>query len=807
MEGDRNTLPSSSALYMEGERGAGGKFRKPPARKKPMGTPYARPPANQSTQRQGTGWLSKLVNPAYRLIAGGATKLLPSYFSKSESVVADLSPSSTSDHDNGATEVTENACKDAADDVKLGISMTIEEAGPSNLVDRLKNNSESNDIERDNMRNMSDDSELAKIEHLVKGKWFSRDELKRLTDILNSKVVDVSDAQRENEPPNFSSWGQAKGALLDHNSPKVSIEMKQEDTNRALLETPTPRVQPNMRDEVAASPVDIARAYMGSRASETGVGSYSIIPKDERAREKSDVFASKPFIPTPSTKLSTCWPGAMIQDQRGYLTPQNERGRYGLHNFPRTPYSRTLHSKSKTKLTELQADSRCLTNSLTPFQRSRNSNYGQVKSRNDVTDGGYGSAGPIRLIRKKIASEASFRGSTSLYSVQNTPSQVEKSSGSGGFLPLSEKNVEPSRMSGALFQGSSSLYSVQNTPSQVEKSGGSGGFLPVSEKNLEPGRMSGTPNYQSADLISLTSEQVAVLPGPSNQTARKIIEQLDRHKPTPKEKAAELKLATAWKRSSEDTGVVPKVGTSMADLAGSALRNKGEIEQKLSVEGNDNSINLKGLPSKTETQNAMAKTSSTVTGDCCVVDDASVGASFCFKNAGDSQIKSTDEKAFVGTKSGEEGTSQLWPLNNGANGNDPTRLPPVASRSDSLKKRSSQPTLKPISFERPDPQRVVSSDNGLGFTFPFSGPASLQSEPPTPSIMPSFMVSGVPQQEGPAIPVFSFGTKKSTSRLVFSFPSTSSSYTESHASDLKFNFGSDKKSRISFGSVGNGALL
>jgi len=57
------------------ERGAGGKLRNLPPRKPPP-SPYARPP--EATRRR---WISKLVDPAYRLITGGATRILPSFFS------------------------------------------------------------------------------------------------------------------------------------------------------------------------------------------------------------------------------------------------------------------------------------------------------------------------------------------------------------------------------------------------------------------------------------------------------------------------------------------------------------------------------------------------------------------------------------------------------------------------------------------------------------------------------------------------------------------------------------------------------
>lgn len=68
----------------ESERGAGGKLRKPSAMKS-QATPYDRPSSSQQGRRW---WLSKLVDPAYRLVATGATKILPAYFSTTPSVAA-----------------------------------------------------------------------------------------------------------------------------------------------------------------------------------------------------------------------------------------------------------------------------------------------------------------------------------------------------------------------------------------------------------------------------------------------------------------------------------------------------------------------------------------------------------------------------------------------------------------------------------------------------------------------------------------------------------------------------------------------
>lgn len=109
-----------------------------------------------------------------------------------------------------------------------------------------------------------------------------------------------------------------------------------------------------VRDEVGASPVEIARAYMGNRASEINLGFKNTTSEDEITLLHGDESTAKPFIPSPSPKPPTCWPGSMALDRHDYSTPQSQRSRFGLHNFPRTPYSRTIFSKSKTRVSKFE---------------------------------------------------------------------------------------------------------------------------------------------------------------------------------------------------------------------------------------------------------------------------------------------------------------------------------------------------------------------------------------------------------------------------------------------------------------------
>lgn len=149
------------------------------------------------------------------------------------------------------------------------------------------------------------------------------------------------------------------------------------------------------------------------------------------------------------------------------------------------------------------------------------------------------------------------------------------------------------------------------------------------------------------------------------------------------------------------------------------------------------------------------------------------------------------QKSFVITSNGQKEMT------------NPTGLVPSKDQSTlSLGKKSIWPS---ISIGRPNPY-AVSSDNGRGFTFPVSASSGFLSEPPTPSIVPSSSTSAPsqPKDVTAAVPFYSFGTNKST-RLVFSFPSTSS-ISEPDACDLKLQFGSDKKARLSFSSLGKDTI-
>ncbi|KAI3446910.1 hypothetical protein Pfo_003575 [Paulownia fortunei] len=603
------------------------------------------------------------------------------------------------------------------------------------------------------------DSDFSRIEELIKGNTFSRDEISHLMEILNSRV----DNEWEKQKPSSDAGGDTQLVSWTHEIRRTPSEEKQQDIDKITIGTF--REKSDVPVGVSASPIDIARAYMAGRTSEGGHDLYNITSKGERA-QLSNEFARKPLLPSPSPKPSLCWPGAMVHDRHGCTTPQSQRGRHRLHDFPRTPYSRTILSKSTTKL---QADSG-YANTSTPFQQSQTSIYGQVKSRGDTVDG-YGSVGPIRRIRNKFASGVHPRGS--------------------------------------IFGSPKDISSKMGTPKVF------GGFLPSIEKNLEPGETSGASKYCSGDNVSGSSDRGISDPNlSSSQAVRKILEHLDRNKPTPKEKEAELKLVTAWRRTSPEAtdtiheenirsvNVEELVSHKNTDMTGPNFPvkfNKSSTKSNFLV-----NFHNKGMDEAEDAVNGIAKASNAVFTGSSIIPGATMPF-FGLKGGSGPLVKNLNENAFATTNHGQTETTSLhFSHPHLSNGQD-VKMVAGTTGSEFLKNHGTRPSLPSISINKPD-LHAVSSENGPGFTFPVSASSGVLSEPPTPSITPSSSASILSQPVGvPTIPSYTFGTNKSTPRLVFSFPSTSSVSTHDD-SDLKFSFGSDKKTRLSFSSFGKDAI-
>ncbi|KAF3453713.1 hypothetical protein FNV43_RR04154 [Rhamnella rubrinervis] len=723
MEGEAHTAPSTGP-YGGGESGAGGKLRKPSTRKPPT-TPYSRPAASLAERGQRR-WLSKLVDPACRLITGGATRLFPSFFSKSSPSISALPETNVEDHDKWDTKVEPNANGgDQACTLNHEVPRTPGEAGPSKAAGRSESGSDFNLDKQDTHGDLPDEIGLSEIEQLLKGKNFTRVEINRLMEIIKSRAVELPNLEREEK----AGGAEAEGPLATHQIPKMSFEKNHED-KPGLWGISTPLPQSVMADKVGASPVEIARAYMGSRTSEVDISSKRMMSKDERSFLHGGEFAKHPFTPSPSPKPSACWPGAMLQDYHGYSTPQSQKGILERrHNFPRTPYSRSIFSKSKSKLSQLKADDDKLPiPSSTSLQQSQTPIFGQVKSRNDALDYNYGS---VRRSRHKIAAQTPPRGS--------------------------------------VF-GNSSVG-----PSKVEKTNVSEGFLPAANKNFEPGETSSNSQFQSVERKRHSFEVGTPTVHPqSSQIARTILEHIDRNPPTPKEKAEELKLAISWKKT-------PSLGVP------SIIPN-----------GHKSLLPVKEFDSRKIMNLDDPKASAQENADKC----SSLQENNPKANDTVSRVPGSD----VYVSSGGEGGTEVHSLQKDVTKIASSLLPNLQKKPPSVSS-SVKPFLSNIFIDKPDLRWKCSSENSSGFTFPVSTSSGVVSEPPTPSVLPTFSGSSeqYPPKDGHSELSYTFGASKSNPALVFSFPSTSSAASRNDASDIKYSFGSDKP-RLSFGSVGKNTI-
>ncbi|KAL3825099.1 hypothetical protein ACJIZ3_021128 [Penstemon smallii] len=635
------------------------------------------------------------------------------------------------------------------------------------------------------VKGIRSDSEFSRIEKLIKENTFSREEISNLLEILNSRA----EIEPDKNKPIPGAGADGEHLPLIHDFPRTPT------ADRTMVGTSLEKRE--VPRGVGPSPIDIARAFMAGRTSEQSQDLNNFTSNSERL-QMSNEFARKPLVQSPSPKPSICWPGAMVQDSHGYTSPQSQRGRYGVRDFPRTPYSRTSLSKSTTRL---QDDTR-LTNTSTPFQQSQTSIFGQVSSRAEAVDG-YGSVGPIRRIRSRFASEVRPRGSIFLNSPKDVPSKMAKPNIFGGFLHSTEKNLEPGETSGA-----SKNWSVDN--------------------------VSGSPVGGSRDPNSTASQAV-----------KKILEHLDRNKPTPKEKEAELKLGTSWRNPSasgagdtvreeninaqllssrKSTGVgslnypaditkssgtpnrsvkfhdgrVNDADTDNAKASSSMFANSSRIPGATIVQP----FGLRGNPDPV-VDNDNAKASSSMFANSSRIPGGTVQP-FGLKGNSEPVVKNLHENSLRGTNHGQKVTSFGFQP---SNGHDFKSLATPTGSDPSKNSPRTKPSLPSISINKQYP-RPVSSDNGPGFTFPFSSSSGVLSELPTPSIMPSSSTSIQSQpQSMAAVPSYTFGANNSTPRLVFSFPSTSNSSTTPETSDLKFTFGSDDKTnRLSFSTFGKDSV-
>ncbi|KAK9097389.1 hypothetical protein Sjap_022886 [Stephania japonica] len=155
-------------------------------------SPYARPTLPPPPPPpENTRWLLGFVGPATWTIASGAGRLISSLFR------SDSSGSSSSEDDGSSTGSSSGFW------IKLGSFEVLLKGGFENSWVATKNGSEDEISEErgDNLNQIDTEKNAAKIaiEQLIRQETFTRDECDRLTRMIQSRVVEYTDAQKEKD--------------------------------------------------------------------------------------------------------------------------------------------------------------------------------------------------------------------------------------------------------------------------------------------------------------------------------------------------------------------------------------------------------------------------------------------------------------------------------------------------------------------------------------------------------------------------------------------------------------------------------
>ncbi|MBA0630031.1 hypothetical protein Godav_002166 [Gossypium davidsonii] len=437
----------------DGAQGAGGKFKKRPFRRTTKTTPYDRPPTsirNPSGSSNENGWLSKLVDPARRLITSSAHRLFASVFTKR---LPPPPPPTPQLLDSGYVSVplfydffkylyiTFPLCNFLFDEPNLYALLFY-----MHFSTKVPPVVQGDIIECENPTNHSGKGGVAELEEILKQKTFTRQddlnfyrvdvksEIDLLTSLLRSRTVDITGGNEEKRSEMIS--------VVSHDKKEDFLEspVRENGTENHLILTPVARS--TVPDEDVASPAELAKAYMGSRPSKVSRSMYGLqnqVPRRDLSSPSNRIFSSKSSM----TSLVPRSSGHVGSLGNGFMTPRS-RGRSAIYSMARTPYSRVNSSTLiKSVGTDSDAFGGPLSSSQGTWEHNRISGSGQgVLSRSSVLDNDIGSVGPIRRIRQK-SSLLSSRNLTLPASAAPLSAHVVGTS-SAGLDTLTETGVNSS---------------------------------------------------------------------------------------------------------------------------------------------------------------------------------------------------------------------------------------------------------------------------------------------------------------------------------------------------------------------------
>ncbi|XP_039051670.1 nuclear pore complex protein NUP1-like [Hibiscus syriacus] len=367
----------------DGVLGAGGKFRKRQLRTTKT-TPYDRPPTsirNPSGTGNRNGWLSKLVDPARRLITSSAHRLFASVFMKR--LPPHQTPQLLNSENNEEPRENQPEVTSAVPPVVQGAIV--------GCGSPIKNTEESG---------------VAELEEILKKKTFTRQ------DDLKLHLIDAKLKCMVTSATFFINVYMILYKMLLFFRSDV-ISMVSHDKKEEFPKTPfrgnvtenhfvsTPVVRSTVVDEVVSAPAELAKAYMGSRTTKTFVSR----PGLQNQVSRGDLtFQSNKIFPSTSSTMSLMprSSGHVGSLRNSFVTPRS-RGRSAIYSMARTPCSRVnsaITLKSSGTASDVFGGP---SSSQSAWEQNRISGCrnGVLKRRNSVLDNDIGSVGPIRRIRQK----------------------------------------------------------------------------------------------------------------------------------------------------------------------------------------------------------------------------------------------------------------------------------------------------------------------------------------------------------------------------------------------------------------------
>ncbi|XP_020091462.1 nuclear pore complex protein NUP1-like isoform X3 [Ananas comosus] len=341
----------------------GGKIRRRQPRAA-AATPYDRPPVATRDTRvvpdgagagAGSGWLSKLVDPASRLIAGGASRIFSSVFRKR------LPP--PTNHPEGkleSRELPEVTC--------INPSTEILDAGTVSTKSPL----DKGVFEHTDPTKCPDDKGISELERLLKQKTFTKAEFDQLKELLLSRTVE----------PNLS-----KPAINNEKNCEIDVPAREKGvgTSRTDENLPNAAGHVTIPEDEIASPAELAKAYMSSRSSNvfhSALRLQSRVHLKDKGMPSSAVHATKPsgllFASSSTVQFSRL-------PESGYVTPR-PRGRSAIYKMAQSPHFKGIGSSEEVSPFSLTSYHTPTANMYSGRRESRPSHHGNLLISTSTSD-------------------------------------------------------------------------------------------------------------------------------------------------------------------------------------------------------------------------------------------------------------------------------------------------------------------------------------------------------------------------------------------------------------------------------------